>query len=38
MHMGLGEFGVIGSKMESASGKLLTYIKLMRNQVFYGEP
>lgn len=36
MHMGLGELGVIGSKMQSAPGKLLIYIKLMRKQVFYG--
>lgn len=36
MHMGLGEFGVIESQMESASEELLIYIKLMRRQVFYG--
>lgn len=34
--MGLGEFGVIESQMESASEELLIYIKLMRRQVFYG--
>lgn len=32
---GLGELGVIGSKKESAPGKLVICIKLMRKQVLY---